>query len=76
VRSPLHGTADEARVLEDLEVLRHRGFGDAEAARGAGDAGRAGLEPLDDRAPHGVREREEAAIEFRHIVHLVVNYIT
>jgi hypothetical protein len=74
--SPSPSGFDEARVFENLEVLRHRGFETPRPPRGPADAGRAGHEPLDDGAPHGMREREEAAIEFRLIVHLMVNYIT
>src|SRR4051812_39396451 len=74
VRPPGNRPADDARLLEQLQVLRHGRFRDAEPARSYADRRRAGREPADDRTPHGVREREEAAIEIRVTVHLLVNY--
>ena len=70
VRAARHRAIDDTRVLEDLEVLRHRRLRDAEPSRGLADARRARHEPLDDRPANRVREREKAAIQFGLIVHL------
>ena len=55
-------------------MLRHGRLRDAEPFRRSPDGRRAGDEALHDRSADRVREREEAAIEFRLIVHQGVNY--
>src|SRR5215204_6975439 len=75
VRASEHRPADDTRVLQDLEMLRHRRLGHADSARGLAHSCRAEYEPLDDRPANRVREREEAAVEFCLTVHLAVNNI-
>jgi hypothetical protein len=71
----VHVPPDEARVLEDTDVLAHGRLGQAETGRCRADGRRPLRELLDDRAPGGVREGEEAPIELRGTVHRWVNYI-
>ena len=65
VRPSANGARYDSRALEHLQVLRDRGLGHAEARGRVTDRGRSGHETLDDRAPHGVRERYEASIELQ-----------
>jgi mannose-6-phosphate isomerase-like protein (cupin superfamily) len=72
---PLDPSGDDPGVLEHLEVLGNRGLRDRDARSRVADRRGAVRQPLDDRAPHGVREGEEAPVETGRIVHLKVNNI-
>src|SRR4051794_19980745 len=70
VPTPANPARDDPRLLEHLEVLRDRRLRDGDASRRLADARRPPHEPLDNLPPDGVREREEAPVELRLIVHL------
>jgi len=59
VRPALDHAADDAGLLQDLQVLGDRRLGDVEAAGDFANARRAGGKPFDDLAADRVREGAE-----------------
>ena len=59
----LPGAGDQARVLEDLDVLRDRLEGDVEGLGDLVHRGRSTAEVRDDRPPDGVGEGGEAQVD-------------
>ena len=57
------GPGDQSRVLEHLNVLGHRLFGDVERRGQLVDRGRPPGQPRHDRAPNRVRQRQEGAVK-------------